>query len=227
MSKHSKRYRAAKALIEQGKTYALDEALQLARKTGTTKFDAGVEIHVRLGIDPKKPGESIRGTVQLPNETGKQQRIAVFASGKAQEAARAAGADVAGGEELITEIKKTEKCAFDIALATPDMMKPLAQIAKILGQKGLMPNPKNETITADPATVIKALRSGKTAFRADETGNLHILIGRLSMPDEKLKANVEAFLDAVRRLKPQVMKGTYLKQLYLATTMGPSIPLAR
>lgn len=227
MSQHSKRYKSAKALVDKTKTYAIDEALTLARTTGTAKFDAGVEVHMHLGIDPKKPNELIRGTVQLPNSTGRKQRIAVFANGAAQEAAKAAGADIAGGEELIAEIKKTGKCSFDVAIATPDMMKPLAQVAKILGQKGLMPNPKNETITPDPAATIKALRGGKTTFKADETGNVHILVGKLSMDDAKLKENIVAFLDAVQRLKPQAMKGTYIRQTYLATSMGPSMKLAR
>lgn len=227
MKHHGKRYRKAQELIDPAKTYALDEAIALARQTGTTKFDAGVEVHVRLGIDPKRSGEFVRSTVQLPHATGKKQRIAVFASGKAQEAARAAGADLVGGEELVQEIKKTEAVAFDVAIATPDMMKSLAPVAKILGQKGLMPNPKNETITPDPAAALQALRGGRTAFKADETGNAHLLVGKLSFPDEKLKENITAFLDALAKAKPKEMKGTYLKGFFLTTTMGPSMKFTR
>ncbi len=221
--KRSKRYQTAKAQFDQQKQYELTDAVAAAKKTSTTKFDAGVEVHIRLGIDPKKADQTVRGSVVLPHGTGKTKKIAVFAEGKDADAAKQAGAAIVGGEEIIAEIKKTSKTDFDIALATPAMMKKIGQIAKILGPKGLMPNPRNETVTADIAKTIKALGEGKITFRNDETGNVHQLIGRTSFEEKQLVENYEAFLDAIKRAKPSAVKGTYIQKVTLCTTMGPGI----
>lgn len=226
MGKRSQRYRAAQELIQPSQAYRPDEAVQLIKQTATTKFDASVELHARLGIDPKKADQTVRGSVTLPHGTGKTLRVAVFAKGPAAAAATAAGADLVGEEDLITEIKKTEKTPFDVAIATPDMMKSLAPVAKILGTKGLMPNPKNETVTKDPAAAVTSWKQGKVTFRNDETGNVHAALGKASFRPEHLKANLEAFLDALKKAKPSESKGTYLKSVTVTTSMGPGIKLA-
>ena len=223
----SKRCRAAQQLIDVKKSYPIDEAMALMKQTATTKFDSSVEVHVKLGIDPGKADQSVRSTAQLPHGTGKKLSIAVFAKGAAAKAAKDAGADTVGDDELIAEIKKTGKTDFDIALAAPEMMKLLAPIAKTLGTKGLMPNPKNDTVTADPAAAVKALRSGKIAFRSDNTGNVHQIIGKASFPSAQLKANLETFLDALKKAKPSDTKGTYLKSVTLTSSMGPGIKITK
>lgn len=222
----SKRYRAAQQLIDSTKTYSLEEAVDLLKQTATTKFDGSVEIHIRLGVDPKQADHLVRGTAILPHGTGKKLTIAVFAKGPAAKAAKEAGADLVGDDDLIADIKRTQKTDFDVAVASPDMMKVLAPIAKTLGTKGLMPNPKNETVNPDPAKVVTALRSGKITFRMDDTGNLHQIVGKTSFSSEQIKANTEAFLDAVKKAKPTEAKGTYIKTLTLTTSMGPAIKLA-
>lgn len=222
----SKRYRAAAELIDAAKTYSIDEGLALIKKTATTKFDASVEVHFRLGIDPKKADQAVRLAIELPHGTGKTMKIAVFAKGPAATAAKEAGADLVGDDDLIKEIKASEKTSFDVAIATPDMMKLLAPIAKILGTKGLMPNPKNQTVTPEPAKAVLAWKKGKQAVRSDDGGNLHGMIGKASFPDEQLKANFEAFLEAVRKAKPSESKGTYIKSITLTSAMGPGIKIS-
>ena len=219
----SKRFKKAAELIDPLKVYTLDEALPLLKQTSTTKFDSSVEVHVRLGIDPSKAEQTVRSTAQLPHSTGKKLRIAVFAKGPAAAAATKAGAAMVGDDELIAEVKKTGAIAADIVLATPDMMKSLAPVAKTLGTKGLMPNPKNETVTADPAAMIKALETGKISFRSDANGNVHQLIGKISASPEQLKENIVAFIDALKKAKPATQKGTYIKNLVVCSAMGPSI----
>jgi len=219
----SKRFRAAQQLIDPTKTYSLIEAVGLLKQTATTKFDAGVEIHIRLGIDPKKADQLVRGATSLPHGTGKKLKIAVFAKGPAVKAAETAGASIVGDEELIKTIKQTGKTDFDIALATPEMMKLLAPIAKTLGTKGLMPNPKNETVTPDPAAAVKALHSGKITFRTDDGGNVHQLIGKVSYSDAQLVENAQAYIDAVKKARPTESKGTYLRGIYLTSSMSPAI----
>ncbi len=226
MSKHSKRFQEAQKLVDASTTYAVDQAVDLVKKTSTVKFDAGVEIHLRLGIDPKKADQVVRGSVALPHGTGKKKRVAVFAEGKEADAAKKAGADLIGGQELIKEIKDKGTIAFDIAVAHPSMMKYLGQIAKILGPKGLMPNPKNETVAADLAKAIRDLQGGKVTFRNDETGNIHQLVGRVSFEAKQLAENVNAFLDAVKRARPQGIKGTYIETATLTSSMGPGMKLA-
>ncbi|MBI3572961.1 MAG: 50S ribosomal protein L1 [Candidatus Kerfeldbacteria bacterium] len=222
----SKRWRAAAQLIDQSKTYALPEAIGLLKQTATTKFDASVEAHIRLGVDPSKADQGVRATVELPHGTGKKLRIAVFAKGPAAKAAQEAGADIVGDADLIATIKKTEKVDFDIAIATPDMMKLLAPVAKILGTKGLMPNPKAETVAADPAKAVLAWKKGKLAFRADNGGNLHAMIGKVSFSEQQLTENWQTLLEAIKKAKPSETKGTYIKSVTLTTSMGPGMKLA-
>jgi large subunit ribosomal protein L1 len=223
MGKRSKRYKAAQGLIDVTKSYTVDEAVALLKQTATTKFDASVEIHVRLGIDPKKAEQTVRGSVAMPHGTGKTLRVAVFAKGPAAAAAKEAGADLVGDDEMIAGIKKSEKTDFDVAIATPDMMKSLAPIAKILGTRGLMPNPKNETVTADPAKATASWKQGKVTFRNDETANVHAAIGKASFAAEQLKANLEAFIDALKKAKPGESKGTFLRSITVTSSMGPAI----
>ncbi len=221
--KRGKKYKKVLELIDKNKEHSLEEALELLPQTSTTKFDATVEVHIKLGIDPKKSDQQIRTTLTLPHGTGKKRRIAVFAEGKAADDAKAAGAVLVGGEELIEEIKRTGKTDFDIALATPEMMKHLAKIARILGPRGLMPNPKADTVTADIKKAMEDLSKGKQELKNDRSGNIHLAIGKVSFEKDKLKENFEAVLEAVKRAKPEEAKGTYIKSVTLTTTMGPGI----
>lgn len=223
MAQHSKRYREVAKKIDAAKTYPLAEAVALAQATATTKFTGSVEIHIRLGIDPKKADQLVRGSVVLPHGTGKSKRVAVFATGPAAEAAKKAGAAVVGGEELIAEVKQKNGIDADVVVATPDMMKHLSVVAKILGPRGLMPNPKNETVTPDVAKAVKELAGGKATFRNDESGNLHQAVGKTNFTAEQIIANAQAYLDAVRRVKPAAVKGTYLRTVTLTTSMGPGV----
>lgn len=220
---HSKRYRTATKEVDPARQYPITDAVAIAKKTSTVKFDASVELHFNLGIDATKADQNVRGTVKLPHGTGKKLSIAVFAKGHAADEAGKAGASRVGGDEFIKEIKEKGVTDFDIAVATPDMMKSLAPIAKILGQRGLMPNPKNETVNPDPAKVVAELQSGKIAFRNDTTGNVHVTVGKASFDEAALKENVTMMIDAIQRAKPSDSKGTYLKRVTLTTTMGPSI----
>ncbi len=221
--KRGKKYKKVLELIDKNKEYSLEEALELIPQTSTTKFDATVEVHIKLGIDPKKSDQQIRTTLTLPHGTGKKRRIAVFAEGKATDDAKAAGAVLVGGEELIEEIKRTGKTDFDIALATPEMMKHLAKIARILGPRGLMPNPKADTVTPNIKKAMEDLSKGKQELKNDRSGNIHLAIGKVSFERGKLKENFEAVLEAVKRAKPEEAKGTYIKSVTLTTTMGPGI----
>jgi len=220
---HGKRYRAAAGMVDVEKSYPVAEAVALAKKTSTVKFDASIELHFHLGIDAAKADQMVRGTVKLPHGTGKKLRIAVFATGKPADEAKAAGADIVGGEDLVKQIKEKETTDFDIAVAAPDMMRVLAPIAKLLGTRGLMPNPKNETINPNPAAVVKELMGGKIAFRSDKTGNLHISVGKVSFDDQKLVDNISTMHEAVLKAKPSESKGIYLQNMTLASTMGPAV----
>ncbi|MBI2984738.1 MAG: 50S ribosomal protein L1 [Candidatus Kerfeldbacteria bacterium] len=226
MSYRSKRYRAAVGLVDRSKQYPLSEAVALTKQTATTKFDGSVELHFRLGIDPKKSEQAVKGTVVLPHGTGRVLKIVVFAKGASAKAAQAAGADLVGDEALIAEVKNTERLEADVVLATPEMMKLLAPIAKALGTRGLMPNPKNETIVKDPAAAIAAWRQGKLTFRNDDTGNVHALVGKTSFSDQQLGENVTVLVEAVKRARPAEAKGSFLKSITLTTAMGPGIRLA-
>lgn len=225
MPKTGKRYAANAAKVEK-KTYSLEEAIGLIKTLTSAKFDESVELHLRLGIDPKQGDQQVRGTVVLPSGVGKSKRVAVFAEGEAEVKAKEAGADIVGGKELIEKIGQTGKVDFDVAVATPDMMRELPKIAKILGPKGLMPSPKNETVTTNVAKAVEELKKGKIAFRNDDTSNIHQIVGKVSFSPEQLLANTNTFLDAVRRAKPASSKGTYIMNATLTTTMGPGISIS-
>lgn len=216
----------ATAKVDKTKTYSLDEAIQLVKDTATVKFDASVEIHAKAGIDTAKGEQQIRATVALPHGTGKTKKVAAFVNPEKRKEAEEAGADLIGGEEEIAQIKQTNKIDFDVAVATPDMMPKLAVIARILGPKGLMPNPKTNTVTDKIRETVLALKKGTIAFKNDDTGNVHAMVGRVSFTNEQLKENIEAFLDALRRAKPASTKGIFLKTITLTSSMGPGIKLA-
>ncbi len=222
----SKRYQELSKKVDPTKLYLVDEALALVKETSKTKFDGSVELHVRLGIDATKGEQQVRGTVSLPHGSGKTVTIAVFAEADKAKDAKAAGADVVGGTELIDEIKNTGKINFEIAIATPDMMKHMAKVAKVLGPKGLMPSPKSETVTNDVAKTVQELKKGKVAFKNDTTANVHMVIGKVSFAPEQLKANLLAAVDAIRKAKPASSKGTYLQHISVNATMGPGISVS-
>jgi len=211
---------------DRHKTYSVVEAIDLVKKFSKTKFDASVEAHFRLGIDTKKGDQQLRAAISLPHGTGKSVRIAAFVSPENEAKAKAAGADIVGGEDLIAEIKKTEKTDFAVAVAEPALMKNLGAIAKILGTRGLMPSPKNETVTVDPAKTIAELKKGKISFKNDDTANVHVPIGKVSFDAPKLVENFEAVINAVKKAKPQSSKGTYLKNVTVCSTMGPGIKVS-
>ena len=205
------------------KSYPIEEAIELTKKLSKTKFDASVEIHFRLGIDPKKGEQQIRTAVSLPHGIGKTIKIAAFVSSEKEKEVKAAGADFVGGEDLIAEIKKTEKTDFQVAVAEPAMMRNLAQIAKILGTRGLMPSPKNETVTTNPAKTVEELKKGKVSFKNDDTGNIHVIIGKTSFETKKLIENYETLLNSIKKVKPAKSKGIYLKNISITSSMGPGI----
>lgn len=211
---------------DRRKAYTALEAVELVKKFAKTKFDASVEAHFRLGIDTKKGDQQIRAAISLPHGTGKAVKIAAFVSPENEAKAKAAGADIVGGEDLIAEIKKTEKTDFAVAVAEPALMKNLGAIAKILGTRGLMPSPKNETVTVDPAKTIAELKKGKISFKNDDTANIHVPIGKVSFDSAKLAENFEAVVNAVKKAKPSGSKGTYLKNISICSTMGPGIKVS-
>ncbi len=221
-----KRMADLQAKVDNTKSYSLDDAIALVKETSTVKFDATVELHIRLGIDPKKGDQQIRSTVTLPHGTGKTKRIAAFVGPNDEKAAQAAGADLVLGEEEIKTIKDTGKVDFDVAVATPEMMPKLAMAAKILGPKGLMPNPKTETVGKDVTKMIDALKKGRASFKNDDTANVHQAVGKVSFTDAQLKENIDAFIDTLKKIKPQSAKGTYMKSIYLTSSMGPSVKIS-
>jgi len=225
MSKTSKRLKEAKEKIDKTKEYSLEESIQLIQETSKVKFDASIELHANLGIDPKKSDQIIRSSVILPHGTGKKVKIAAIVSEDKVKESKDAGADIVGSEDMIAEIKKTGKTDFDIVVTTPDMMKNLSSIARILGQRGLMPNPKTDTIGTDLSKMIGELKKGKMSFKNDKGGNLHVLVGRVSFSKEKLLENLEVFIDALKKLKPQSIKGVFIKSIILSSSMGPGIKL--
>ena len=224
--KHGKKYIDSKKLIEPTKLYDPAEAISLVKQTGKAKFDETVELALRLGIDPRHADQQVRGTVVLPHGTGKQVRVLVFAKGDKAEEARAAGADFVGEAELADKIKNENWFEFDVAVATPDMMGVVGRIGRILGPKGLMPNPKSGTVTNDVGKAIEEIKGGKVEYRVDKSAIAHVPIGKVSFEEEKLVENLNALMDAVVKSKPSSSKGTYLRSLYLSTTMGPSIRLS-
>lgn len=219
----SKRYNELKKLVDSKKLYSPSEAVALVKQTSTTKFDGSVEVHMNLGIDPKKGEQQVRTTLVLPHASGKVKKVAAFVPGDKEKEAKDAGADLVGGEELIDEIVKTGKIEFDIAVATPDMMPKMARVAKILGPKGIMPNPKTETVGTNVKRMIEELKRGKVTAKNDATGNIHQIIGKASLDDAKLLQNFTAVVEAVRKAKPASAKGTYIATLVLTSTMGPGV----
>ncbi|MEI8360649.1 MAG: 50S ribosomal protein L1 [bacterium] len=208
---------------DKTKSYNVIEAIELVKKFSNSKFDASVEAHFRLGIDVKKGDQQIRAAVSLPHGTGKTVKVAAFVPADKEADARAAGADVVGGEELIDEIKKTEKTDFQVAIATPDMMRLLAPIAKILGTRGLMPSPKNDTVTVEPAKAIAEIKKGKISFKNDDGGIVHMSIGKTSFEATKISENLTAVVALLKKIKPAKAKGVYIKSVTICSTMGPGI----
>ncbi|MFT9066904.1 MAG: 50S ribosomal protein L1 [Acetobacter syzygii] len=220
----NKRLAAARAKVVAGKAYALDEAVALVKGNATAKFDETVEIALNLGIDPRHADQMVRGFVSLPNGTGKTLRVGVFARGPKAEEAKAAGADVVGAEDLMEQVQAGE-IAFDRCIATPDMMALVGRLGKILGPRGLMPNPKLGTVTMDVKGAVLAAKSGQVEYRAEKTGIVHAGVGKASFGADKLAENVRAFVDAVQKARPTGAKGTYLKKAALTSTMGPGVQL--
>lgn len=221
--KPSKRFLEAKKLVDKTKAYPIAEAIELAKKTSTVKFDSSLEVHVKLGINPKKTDQLVRASVSLPHGTGKTIRVAVIStSGDQIKSAKTAGADLAGDQELIAEIKDG-KIDFDVLVATPEAMKLLAPIAKILGPKGLMPNPKDGTVSANAAEAVANLKKGKISYKNDDSANIHVTIGKVSFDAGKLAENFKAFMDSLNKAKPSAAKGVFIKNISLATAMGPGI----
>ncbi|TDC39040.1 50S ribosomal protein L1 [Micromonospora sp. 15K316] len=220
----SKSYRKAAEVIDRSKLYTPAEAVKLAKETTNVKFDATVEVAMRLGVDPRKADQMVRGTVNLPHGTGKTARVIVFAAGAKAEEAAAAGADEVGTDELVARIQEGW-LDFDAAIATPDQMAKIGRIARILGPRGLMPNPKTGTVTMDVTKAVQDIKGGKITFRVDKHSNLHLIIGKASFSEAQLVDNYAAVLDEVLRAKPSAAKGKYLKKVILTTTMGPGVPV--
>ncbi|HEY5231226.1 MAG TPA: 50S ribosomal protein L1 [Galbitalea sp.] len=221
---HGKKYREAASAIEAGKFYPPAEAMSLVRQTAVTAFDSSIEVHIRLGIDPRHADQVVRSTVTLPHGTGKTRRIAVFATGEKLREAIEGGADVVGGEDLVKKVQEGV-IDFDVALATPEVMGMVGRLGKILGPRGLMPNPKAGTVTFDIAKAIQDVQGGRVEFRNDRTGIIHTAIGKASFDDDKLRDNFAALMDAIVRAKPSGAKGTYVKTVTVVATMGPGVPV--
>ena len=222
--KRSKAYRQAAEQVDRTRLHTPLEAARLAKETSTTKYDATVEVAMRLGVDPRKADQMVRGTVNLPHGTGKTARVIVFATGDKAAEAEAAGADVVGAEDLIARIQEGF-LDFDAVVATPDMMGKVGRLGRVLGPRGLMPNPKTGTVTMDVAKAVADIKGGKITFKVDKQSNLHLVIGKASFPVERLVENYAAALDEVTRAKPAAAKGRYLKKVTFTTTMGPGIPV--
>jgi len=212
-------------MIAENNTYPISQAIAEVKKNAKAKFDESIEAHIRLDIDTKKSDQQVRGVASLPHGTGKSVKIAVFTTTQKKEAEEA-GAEVVGGEELIGKIKSSGKIDADIAIATPEMMPKLGAIAKILGPKGLMPNPKNQTVTPKVKEIIESLKKGRADFKNDNSGNIHQMIGKVSFDDVKLEENFKVFLEAVRKAKPEAVKGKFVKNVSICSTMGKSVPIS-
>jgi len=224
MTKHGKNYRNAVEKVDPLKQYTPDDGVKLMKDIAFTKFDSSVELHIRTGLDPKHADQQVRGSAVLPAGTGRTQRVVAFAQGDKAREAEAAGADIVGAEELVTRIQGgwTD---FDVAVATPDMMGMVGRLGRVLGPRGLMPNPRSGTVTADIGRAIREIKGGRVEFRVDRTGVIHAPVGKVSFDDDKIVQNIGALVDAVVRAKPSGAKGTYLKTFNIASTMGPSIEL--
>ena len=221
--KHGKKYVEAAKLIEKAKLYEADEAIALVKKSASAKFDETVELHIRTGCDSRHADQQIRGAVVLPNGTGKTVKVLVFAKGTKLDEAQAAGADYVGGDELIPKIQNEGWLDFDVVVATPDMMGVVGRLGKVLGPKGLMPNPKAGTVTMDVAKAIADIKAGKIEYRLDKANIIHVPVGKASFSEEQLEQNFNALMDAITKARPSSVKGQYLKSITLATTMGPGV----
>ena len=219
----SKRYAESKKLVDSNKEYEVKEALEIIEKMPKTKFDQTVELHVKLGVDSKHADQQVRGTVVLPNGTGKTQRVLVFAKGPKAEEAEKAGADFVGAEELIPKIQNDNWFDYDVVVATPDMMGVVGRLGKVLGPKGLMPNPKSGTVTMDVTKAINEIKSGKVEYRLDKTNIIHLGFGKVSFGAEKLEENYNTIIDAIIKAKPAAAKGQYIRSVSISTTMGPGL----
>lgn len=223
MRKLGKKYVEASKKIEKNKAYQLEEAVKLAKETSITKFDSSVELAVKLNIDTKKADQQMRGSLVLPNGNGKTKKILVLAKGAAAEAAKKAGADFVGETDMIEKIEKEQWFDFDVIIATPDMMPQLGRIGKILGPKGLMPNPKTGTVTPTPEKAVEDVKKGMVEYRADQYGNIHVMVGKVSFDEKKLVENIQFVLNTLVKAKPATVKGKYITNISLSTTMGPGI----
>jgi len=223
MRKSGKKYVEASKLVEANKAYSLDEAVELVKKTSVTKFDSSIELAMKLNIDTKKADQQLRGSLVLPNGNGKNKRILVLAKGSAAEAAKKAGADFVGEQDLIDKIAKENWFEYDVIIATPDMMPLLGKIGKVLGPRGLMPNPKTGTVTADPAKAVEDVKKGMVEYRADQYGNIHVMVGKASFEAKKLAENLAYVIAQIVKAKPATVKGKYVQNISISSTMGPGI----
>ncbi|MBQ8522483.1 MAG: 50S ribosomal protein L1 [Clostridia bacterium] len=221
----SKRYIESAKLIDKSKSYDATEAMKLVVDTAKAKFDESIELHVRLGVDGRNADQQVRGVVVLPEGTGKNVKVLVIAKGDKADEAKAAGADIVGDDDIVKKIMTENWLDFDVCITTPDMMGTIGRCARILGPKGLMPNPKSGTVTTDVTKAIKDVKAGKVEYRLDKNNNVHVIIGKASFGAERLETNLRAVMGAIIKAKPSSAKGTYLKSVYVASTMGPSIKL--
>ena len=223
--KKGKKYLEAQSKVDKTKVYTLDEAVKLVKETSVSKFDGSVEIAMRLNLDTRKSDQQLRGAIVLPSGTGKEKKVLVVAKGDNAKAAKEAGADFVGDTDILEKIEKENWLDFDVMIATPDMMPLLGKLGKVLGPKGLMPNPKTGTVTTDVKKAISDVKKGRVEYRTDSYGNVHGLVGKVSFTEEQLKENIKAFVSVILKSKPSVVKGAYVKNVALSTTMGPGIKL--
>lgn len=226
MKKRSKKYTEALGKVEKGKAYTVDEAVKLVKETSITKFDSSVEVAIRLNLDTKKADQQLRGAIVLPKGTGKTNRVVVIAKGDAATKAKEAGADYVGDADLLQKIEKENWFDFDTMIATPDMMPLLGKLGRVLGPKGLMPNPKTGTVTMDPAKAVSDAKAGRVEYRTDSFGNIHAVVGKVSFAEEDLKENLNAFVANIIKIRPSTVKGDYIKNIAITTTMGPGIKIS-
>ena len=223
--KKGKKYVEVSKLVEKNKLYTSEEAVKLVKETNPAKFDASVELAMRLNLDTKKADQQLRGALVLPNGTGKTKKVLVLARGAQAEAAREAGADYVGDMDMIAKIEQENWFDFDVIIATPDMMPVLGKLGKLLGPKGLMPNPKTGTVTMDTAKAVKEVKGGRVEYRTDSYGNVHVLVGKVSFTEEQLLENIKAFVSLIMKSKPSIVKGEYIKKISVSSTMGPGIKI--